>query len=112
MNARTLTTINNIAWLATAMGFVVMAYLKLDSLHSFWFLAIYILGHQNIKYKRIVEVLKELRDDIDVVSRNTDALERGDREAWLRHHAYFEGIDFALAKIDALIKERGQRPKH
>lgn len=54
----------------------------------------------------IVEVLKKLRDDIDVVSRNTDTLGRGDREARLRHDAYFEGIDFALAKIDALIKER------
>lgn len=35
----------NMAWIAVAMSMVVMAYLKTGSLHSFWFLGVYFLGH-------------------------------------------------------------------
>jgi len=40
--------ITNLAWLATALMIVVLAFLKTDSLHSFWFLGVYFLGHSRV----------------------------------------------------------------
>ena len=38
----------NMVWLITAMVLVLLAYLKTDSLHSFWFLCVYWLGHSKV----------------------------------------------------------------
>ena len=38
----------NIAWLVVAMVLVLLAYLKTNSLHSFWFLGVYLLGHSHV----------------------------------------------------------------
>jgi hypothetical protein len=38
----------NMAWLLVAMVLVLLAYLKTDSLHSFWFLGVYFLGHSRV----------------------------------------------------------------
>jgi hypothetical protein len=38
----------NMSWLIAAMTLVLLAYLKTESLHSFWFLGVYWLGHSHV----------------------------------------------------------------
>jgi hypothetical protein len=40
--------LTNMSWLIAAMSLVLLAYLKTDSLHSFWFLGVYLLGHSHV----------------------------------------------------------------
>lgn len=43
--------LTNLAWMAVSITLVTLAYLKLDSLHSFWFLGVYWLGHSEMQVK-------------------------------------------------------------
>lgn len=52
--------VTNMAWLVVAMALVVMAYLKTGSLHSFWFLGVYLLGHATVQRG---ETKTEAQDD-------------------------------------------------
>jgi hypothetical protein len=48
MNVNMQVFFTNMAWLIAAMVLVLLAYLKTDSLHSFWFLCVYWLGHSRV----------------------------------------------------------------
>mgnify|MGYP006879677601 CR=1 FL=1 len=44
--------LTNLAWMAVSITLVTLAYLKLDSLHSFWFLGVYWLGHSEVRTRK------------------------------------------------------------
>lgn len=59
MNAHTSACIQNLVWVAVAMSMVVMAWKTTGSLHSFWFLGVYFLGHHGVE---IIRPEKEPQD--------------------------------------------------